>query len=255
MVHITLVAHDQAATIVHPREAPPHLPAVAITGAGSDRPPAFGTLPTACHRRDNGLNPAPAQLLAKGLAVITSVGDQFPGPCPRAPAPLGHVDGRQGRLGQRAFMGACTRHMRPDRQPTAVGHYHHFRALADCGLADAGAPFFAGTKLPSRKACAHSSLPWASSWLNNIRQIRSQVPSRDQVWKRRQHVTGEPYMGGTSAQVHPIFSTKRMPLSVRRSSFRFRPGPDFCWGDQRLDDDPLRIREVMSAHAHSLTRA
>jgi hypothetical protein len=56
------------------------------------------------------------------------------------------------------------------------------------------------------------------------------VPSRDHVLNRRQHVAGEPDTRGTSSQAQPVFSTTRMPLSVRRSSFRFRPGPGFCLG-------------------------
>jgi hypothetical protein len=65
-----LVARDQPPTIVHPCEASLHLPAVAIIGAGSNRPPACGTPPTACHRRDGRRDAAPSQLLAQGLAVV-----------------------------------------------------------------------------------------------------------------------------------------------------------------------------------------
>ena len=83
---------------------------------------------------------------------------------------------------------AAALHIHPDRQALAIRNHHRFRALADCGLPDAGAPFWAGTKLPSQNACARSSLPWASSRRNNI---RPQVPSWDQAWKRRQHVAGE----------------------------------------------------------------
>jgi quercetin dioxygenase-like cupin family protein len=43
---------------------------------------------------------------------------------------------------------------------------------------------------------------------------------------------GEPYTRGTSSHVHPVFNTKRMPLRVWRSLFRFRPGPDLCSGIQ-----------------------
>jgi hypothetical protein len=41
MLDITLVAHHQAAIIVHPPEAAFHLPALAVAGAGADRAPSF----------------------------------------------------------------------------------------------------------------------------------------------------------------------------------------------------------------------
>lgn len=232
MLDIALVAHDQPSTIVHPREASRHLPAVAITGAGSDRPPAFGTLPTACHRRDSGLDAAPSQLLAEGLAVIGLVCDQFLGPCAWATTPLRYFDRGQGRRGQCVFMRARTRHMQSDRQSLTVGHHHHFRALADFGLADAGAPFFAGTKLPSRNARVHSSWLRVSRWLGSARQMYSRVPSADHCRRRRQHVTGEPYARGRSSQAQPALSTYRMPFKVVRSSARGRPGPPRRFGSK-----------------------
>src|SRR5919109_507157 len=179
MLDIALIAHDQPATIVHPCEAARYLPAMAAIRAGAYRPPALGPAPAALNDGDGRLAPAPPQLLAQALAVVPSVGHQFPGPCPRATTPLGHTARRQGGPGQRAFMRAGTRHMQPDRRPLAIGHHHHLRALADFGLADAGAPFFAGTKLPSRNAWAHSSLLCASRRLRSARQIRSQTPSAD----------------------------------------------------------------------------
>ena len=137
MLDVVLIAHDQPATIVHPREAPLHLPAVAVTRAGSYRPPALRPVPAALNNGIRGLDPAPSQLLAKDLVVIPSVSDQPLGPCTRAPAPLGHFDRRQCGLGERVLMRPGTRHMQPDRQPMAIGHHHHLRALADFGLADA----------------------------------------------------------------------------------------------------------------------
>lgn len=123
-----------------------------------------------------------------------------------------------------------TGHRQPDRQTVAIGDDHHLGALADFGRTDCAPPLFAGTKLPSRKACGHSRRPWASSWLNSARQICSQVPSRDHALNRRPHVAGAPYARGPSSQGPPVFSPKRRPLSVRRSSLRLRPGPGFCCG-------------------------
>ena len=103
-------------------------------------------------------------------------------------------------------------------------------SIARIGFANAKTPFLAGTKYPSRHASAHSLLPWASNRLNNARQIRSHVPCLDQAQKRHQQVAGEPSPCCTSSRVYPVFNRQRMPLSVVRSSLRFRPGPDRCFG-------------------------
>ena len=41
----------------------------------------------------------------------------------------------------------------------AIGDHRHLTALAALRFANPSSPFFAGTKLPSRKGLAHSSLP------------------------------------------------------------------------------------------------
>jgi hypothetical protein len=89
----------------------------------------------------------------------------------------------------------------------------------------------------------HSSLLWASNWLSSARHLRSQIPSCDHVCRRRQHVVGEPYGRGISSQAQPVFSTGKMPLRVRRSSARRRPGPGFCW----------RSNGSMTAHCASVS--
>jgi hypothetical protein len=196
MLDMALITHDQPSAVVHPAKAPFHLPALAVTRPYAKWSAALRSLPVAALKaRNRRLDTPPLQLLAKGLAVITLVGHKLLRPRTWAATPLGDFDRGQGRLGQPAFMGSGARHVQPKRQAMAIGNNHHFRAFANFGLTDAGAPFLAGTKLPSKNACAHSSLPWASSWLNSLRHIRSQVPSCDQAWQRRQHVAGEPYMG------------------------------------------------------------
>jgi hypothetical protein len=192
MLDIAFIAPDQPPTIVHPRQAPLHLPAVAVTGARPNGPSACGALPTACHRRHGGLDAAPSPLSAAGLAVIGLVRDQLLRPRAWATTPLRDVERRQGRHGQGEVMRACTRHRQPDRQPWAVGHHHDVRALADLGLADTGAPCLAGTTRPSRHARDHSSVLWASSALRSARQTRSQGPSFDHRGQRRQHVPAAP---------------------------------------------------------------
>src|SRR5688500_16468156 len=194
MLDITLVAHHQAAIIVHPPEAAFHLPAPAVAGAGADRAPSFeAPAAPARDRWNRRLNTPTAQITAEGLTVIRLIRDQFLRACPRTAAWLRDADGRQGGFRQLALVRVGTRDMQPDGQALALGDHHHFRALAHLGFPYRIAPFFAGTKLPSRKDLAHSSLLWASNWLSRARHMRSQAPSCDHVCRRRQHVVGEPH--------------------------------------------------------------
>jgi hypothetical protein len=116
-----------------------------------------------------------------------------------------------------------TVHMQANRQPVTVSHHHHFGAFDHLGLAYSRPPFLAGTKLPSRNACAHSILLWASNSPSRVRQIRSQVSLALHSLRRRQHVVGEPYSRGMSSQAQPVLSTCKMPLRLLRSSARGRP--------------------------------
>jgi hypothetical protein len=231
MLYRSFVTYDQAPAVIHPAKAAFDFPALAIPRARFDGAAALRLAPLAAFNGGDGRLDAPAaQALTDGLAVVRSVRHQFLRAGSWTTAPLRHAHRGQGSLHQLALVRSRTINVQADWQAVAIGHDHHRRALADFGLADAGPPFFAGTTLPSKHACAHSSLPWASSWLSKVRQICSQVPSAAQVRRRRQHVAGEPYVRGTSSQVQPVFSTKRMPLRVRRSSLRFRPGPACCSG-------------------------
>ena len=192
MLDTTRIAHDQPPTIAHPRETPLHLPTAAVTRACAERPPAFRPSPVALNHRDGGLDAPPSPLLAEGLTIIPLIGDYLLRACARPTARRGDLGRGQGRRGQRLFTRVRTRHLQSDRQTMAIRDRHHLRALADFGLPNTGAPLWAGTQLPSRKACAHASLPWASNGLNSARHLRAQVPSRDQARKRRPQVAGEP---------------------------------------------------------------
>jgi hypothetical protein len=231
MVHRALIPHHQPPIVIHPPKAAFHLPTVTVVGARADRPPALGPLPGPPHKRGNrGLDAPAAQIAAELLAVIGFIRHQLLGACPRAASRARYSHSGQSGRRQSAVVRPGTVHMQPDRQALAIGNDHHLRALADFGLADAAPPCFAGTKLPSRKAWAHSSWLWASSRLRSARHTRSQVPSCDPACRRRQQVVGAPYSRGTSSQAPPVLSTCTMPLTVRRSSARRRPGPGFGVG-------------------------
>src|SRR5690606_29956912 len=223
-MHMTLVTNHQATAVVHPTETAFDFPALAIRRSGSDRATALRTLTRTPLESGNGrFDATPAQVATKVSAIVGFVGDQLFGACFRTSTLLWYADSLQGHLGQCALMRLGTIDMQADGQTIAFGHHHHLAALTDFGLAYSIAPFLAGTKLPSRKSCAHSSFVCASSSLGRARQLRSQGPAWDNSFNRRQHVVSDPYSGGNSSQAQPALSTYRRPLGVCRSSFRGRP--------------------------------
>ena len=84
-------------------------------------------------------------------------------------------------------------------------------------------PLFAGTKDPSRNACAQFSLPCASSVDNRLNQIRSQVPSSCQRTSQRWAVESSPSSLGKSHQRQPTRITYKIASIVCRSWRRLRP--------------------------------
>jgi len=227
----TLPAHDQSAAIVHPGERPLDFPARPVQRSGPDGSAPLRFLARAPLKGRNGrLDASFPQFRSKSATVVSFVGRQSFRASARTTAFLGHPDGLQGSVGQRDFMRLSAIQMQSNRQAIAIDDQHHLAALPDFRQAYSGAPLFAGTKLPSRKACAHSSFPWASSWLNKARQISSQVPSSDHWLNRRQPVVAEPYSAGRSCHAQPVLRMYKMPFSVRRSSARGRPGPGLRLG-------------------------
>ena len=231
-MQLTVIANDQASTVVHPAKASFHLPPLLVAFANADRatPPGTGTL-ASLESGDSRLDPTLSQSMTKRATVIRFIGDQLFRAGLWATAFLTNPDGPQRRFRQRHFVMISRGQVQSNGQPIPIGHCHHFGAFAHFGHSDARSPFLAGTKLPSRKAWAHSSLFSASRRLSNARQTRSQVPSSDHWFNRLQHVVGDPYLRGRSAHAHPVFSTYKMPFKVVRSSARGRPRPGFCFGN------------------------
>ena len=223
-MQMTVITHHQATAVVHPAETAFNFPTLTVARSRADGATPLWLFALATLKGGNGrLDAAPTQLAPKICAVIGFVSHQFLRSCLRTSAFARNANRLQRRLSQREFMGLGTVHMQADRQTAAIDHRHHFRAFADLRLAYSIAPFLAGTKLPSKKACAHSSFPSASNWLRKARQIRSHLPSSDHSFNRRQQVLSEPYSPGRSSQAQPVFSTYRIPFKVRRLSLRGRP--------------------------------
>lgn len=226
-----LPTHDQPAAFVHPGKRSLHFPAGLIQLSRLDRTSTFRFLPLASLKgRNSRLDASVAQFSSKSATIVSLVSRQSLGASARATSFLRHTNGLQRLIRQGDFMRLSAIQVQTNGQPMAIDHQHHLTALANFGLAYSGAPLFAGTKLPSRKACAHSNLPWASSLPSSVRQMSSQVPSTDHWLSRRQQVVDEPYSAGISCHAQPGLRMYMMPLSVRRSSALGRPGPDFCLG-------------------------
>lgn len=223
-----LVPDNQSSTIVEPGEATLDAPSFAITGCRKSRRRAAFSPPPIFSCRNTGLDAAPGKFAPESSAVKTFVGNQFLHPGSRPPASLlFDRDGGQRPTRQADFVRLCAVAVKADRQTITIGDQHHFRAFPDLGAADSIAPFFDGTKDPSKKAAAHSILPSRSSIESKVRQIWSHTPAADHSSKRRQQVEGEPYSGGRSAHGMPVFKTYRMPFRHLRLSVRGRPGPFF----------------------------
>jgi hypothetical protein len=109
------------------------------------------------------------------------------------------------------------------RKTRAVDHHHPLRSLAPLGLADPGAPFFAGAKLPSRKASLQMICCRLLSSPRKVRQIFSQTSCSSQSRNLRQQVEGEGDSSGKSRQRAPLPKTHKMPSSALRSGAGGRP--------------------------------
>jgi hypothetical protein len=211
----TFPAHDQAAEIPEPGEgafdfpAPsvaPQLPPVLQRGFDAVAP--MGT---------DQLNAAPGQALTQRVRVTSFVIDHALRVLARPPwATAGHGNGVQGGF-QQGHLGWGRRFQEVSQRNTlAVDHHHPLRAFPPLGLADLRPPFFAGAKLPSAKASAQASWPWASSWARKARQALSQMPCSSQSRRRRQQVLGDGYCGGKSFHRAPVRNSHKMPSKQGR---------------------------------------
>jgi hypothetical protein len=104
-----------------------------------------------------------------------------------------------------------------------VSQYHPLRALATLGFANCVAPFFAGAKLPSRKASSHRNSPSASKAPSKVRHADSHTPCSSHCLNRRQQVEGDGYWSGRNRHAAPVCSTHRMPSKHSRFDAQGRP--------------------------------
>src|SRR5664280_3115645 len=136
------------------------------------------------------------------------------------------------KLRQRAFrepeLGDLRgRKLRSDRYTLAVDHHHALRTFPATGFSDCRAPFFASTKVASRKASSQSSNFRSSNRASNACHARSHTPCSSHRRRRRQQVQPWGYSLGRSRHRAPTRRTQRMPSKQLRLEAQGRPRPSF----------------------------
>ena len=109
------------------------------------------------------------------------------------------------------------------RNSLAVCHHHELRTLSTPCKFDLRAPFFATTKWPSIKHCAHWIFRFLSSSRMKLSQIFSQTPCSSQSLRRLQQVLGLGYSLGKSFHRAPLRKTQRIPSKTNRLFLQGRP--------------------------------
>ena len=219
---VMVVADEQPAKVSEPCEGPFHFVAFAIATkfAAVVERKFFSSVSVRTDQDDASFEQAPAQW----IAVVGFVGYHSQRPTSRtARTAARHVDPLQRWLGQGHFPRTGRLQFASQRNTFAVDHHHPLRAFATLGFSDAGAPFLAGAKLPSRNDSLQSRRPFWSSSERNCRQILSHVPSSSHRRKRRQHVLGLGYLSGRSFQRAPVLRIQRMPSRTDLLSAHGRP--------------------------------
>ena len=166
------------------------------------------------------------QPLPQWVGVIAAIRNHTAQAGTRASAACArHFYGCQRAFRKPVFGNLRGRKLRSDRYAAAVDHHHALRAFPATGLADSEAPFFAVTKVASRKASSQSSsLRW-SIWPSSFRQARSQTPCSSHIRTRRQQVEPSGYSSGISRQRAPVRSTHKIPCKHARLLAHGRPRP------------------------------
>ncbi len=198
--------HDPAA-LVPPQLAPVFVPPMVVVLA----------------IRDDQFDSATAQSLAQRIGIVTAIGNHPLRFLSRAA--LGSRDPDFGKRGFRKlnFTGGGTFQPNSQRKTFTVDQYHPLRALAPLGFPDGRAPFFAGAKLPSRKASSHFNSPSWSNAPSNTRQAFSHTPSSSHCLRRRQQVEGEGNSSGRNRHAAPVCRIHKMPSKQARLGDGGRP--------------------------------
>jgi len=229
-----VVTNDQAAEVSQPGEGAFHGPAPPIS---PERPAVLRRwLAPILAVRGDQLDAAPGQLLPQRVTVVAPVGNQalrlLPGTPGSMPSP--YADRRERRLDEFDLRRGSRVKVVSQRNTRAVDHHHPLRPLAPLGFPDSAAPFFAGAKLPSKKASLQFNCWRSFNSPRNARQIVSQTSCSSQSRSRRQHVEGDGNSSGKSCQRAPLRRIHKMPSKTLRSLAGGRPprGRGGRWGSK-----------------------
>jgi len=230
----SVIAHHQSAEVAEPGEGAFHDPPSLVA---AQRPTvlgrSFASIPA---MRGDQLDAAPGQLLAQRVTVVASVRNQAFRLLPRTTGamPTPYADRRERRLDELDLRRGRRVKVVSQRNTRAVDHHHPLRPLAPLGFADSAAPFFAGAKLPSKKASLQFNCWRSFNSPRNARQISSQTSCSSQFRSRRQQVEGDGNSSGISCQRAPLRRIHKMPSSTLRSFAGGRPprGRGGRWGSK-----------------------
>jgi hypothetical protein len=166
---------------------------------------------------------AAAQALAQRIGIVAAIGNHPFRLLSRTAFGLWNTDLGERGFRKRNFTRRGTFEPNSQRKTFTVDQYHPLRALAPLGFPDGRAPFFAGAKLPSRKASSHFNRPSWSSAPSSVRQACSHTPSSSHCLSRRQHVEGEGNWSGKNRHAAPVWRIHKMPSKQARLGAGGRP--------------------------------
>ena len=215
------MTNQQPAELSQPCRSPLHLPAALVSPelAPILVPPVLVVLAI----RHNQVDAAAAQALAQGIGIVATIGNHAFRFLPWAALRAQDPDLGERGFRKRNFTRRGTLQPNSQRKTFTVDQYHPLRPLAPLGFADGRPPFFAGAKLPSRKASSHFSSPSWSNAPSSVRQACSQTPSSSHCLSRRQQVEGEGNSSGRKRHAAPVCRIHKMPSKQARFGAGGRP--------------------------------
>src|SRR5215813_3795162 len=215
------MTNQQSAKLSQPRIGSLHDPATLV--AAQLTAIFILSLRTVLSIRHNQLDAPLAQSLAQRIGIIRGIGDHSFRLLPGTAFRLWHADLGERGFRKRNFMRRGTFQPNSQRNTFTVDQYHPLCALATLGFANARAPFFAGAKLPSKKASSHLSRPSWSKAPSNVLQASSQIPSSSHCCSRRKQVEGEGNSSGKKRQAAPVCRIHKIPSKQARLAAGGRP--------------------------------
>jgi len=153
-----------------------HDPTVSAGGVQLRRPAWPSSPPRPSPEGDGGTNAPSAKLPAEPPAVVALICSQNLGPLPGTATATTYADLVYHLQGHPQFMDLSPCELDGQGGAHAVGQDVRCTPLTLPPTADGHPPFFAGTKLPSRKARLQSSFPFPSKVLRTADQMRSHTP-------------------------------------------------------------------------------